>query len=91
MELADGRGSWRISDGPVIREYSCAFAVLCPELRNVANRSFHRAIRWQQLFPVKTDAGSIGNVVDAASIDSAIRVGPCSRLFPECTVAVRQM
>ncbi|MEO2033138.1 MAG: hypothetical protein ABGZ35_13735, partial [Planctomycetaceae bacterium] len=47
----------RISCGPFIRVYSRPFAV---------------HFRWQPLFPVKTDAGSIANVVDAASVDSTV-------------------
>jgi hypothetical protein len=40
----------------------------------LANQCFSRAAAWQPPFPVKTDAGGIVNMVDAASVDSDIRV-----------------
>ena len=47
------------------------FVALSPEVWNTANPWFRSAVRWQQLFAVKTDAG-IGNVVDGANVDSGI-------------------
>ncbi len=46
--------------------------VTSPKPESLANQCFSRGVRWQPLFAVKTDAGSIGNVVDAAGVDSAI-------------------
>jgi hypothetical protein len=46
--------------------------VLRPKLRNAANQRSRSTVRWQPIFPLKADAGSIGNVVDAASVNSAI-------------------
>jgi hypothetical protein len=53
--------------------------VLRPELWHAANRRFDNGVCCLSQFAVTTDAGSTGNVVDAASVD---------RVIPDCHLTV---